>query len=86
MDANIKNFLDKFRSIIGNEDLFRNDLIKIIQEETKIEIKKEDLTYKNGIIRIKGDNYIKIEILMQKDAILSRLKALYLKKDFKDIV
>lgn len=86
MDANIKNFLDKFRSIIGNEDLFRNDLIKIIQEEAKIEIKKEDLTHKNGIIRIKGDNYIKMEILMQKDTILSRLKALYPKKDFKDIV
>ncbi len=68
----LTNFLEKFKKIKDPKSHIRS-VVHIIQSiiNKNIDIKNTDL--KDGVLYIKNDPYIKIEILMQKEKILDAL-------------
>lgn len=86
MSANIAQFLDKLKLNLFTEDGFKDAVCKVIHEKTTFPIGKECVKEMRGLIVIKVDSYMKMEISMKKMEILNTLRARYPKRMIKDII
>ncbi len=86
MSSNISQLLQKFQVTLLGEDNFKQDVCDIIFSETKFPLEKKCVKETDGVIRIKTDSYLKMEIMMKKDEILSVIREKYKNKLIKDIV
>ena len=84
--SNITELLQRFQTSLLGEDYFKQDFCNIVLEKTKFPLEKKCVKETDGIIRIKTDSYLKMEIIMKKDEILSSIKEKYKQKFIKDIV
>lgn len=80
----IKDLLLNFKNVLISESLKKEEIHRIIFEETKIDIKNEDIKIKNGTIFLNIKPIYKNEILLKKDKIFSKLKETLGKKSPKD--
>lgn len=71
----IGQFFDKFNSGALKEIRKREWICEIIKEYTQQEIKIEDITFLNKIIKIKGSSGLKSQILIKKNSILEKISS-----------
>ena len=86
MSANIQLFLERFKNALGQEDSFREDLCLIVKEKTTFSLEKSCVIFKNQIVRIDSDPYLKSEIFLNKDGILEALRSKHPQKTVLDII
>lgn len=84
---NIGNFLEKFRNITPPDKFVKDVLIDVVKETANIDIEKENLDVRNGVIFISIDSIIKNEIFLKKAEIMKNLteKLKEYKKTIRDI-
>lgn len=84
---NIGNFLEKFRNITPPDKFVKDVLIDVVKETANIDIEKENLDVRNGVIFISIDSIIKNEIFLKKAEIMKNLteKLKKYKKTIRDI-
>lgn len=81
----INKFLEKFIKLVSTGDMVLNEIVFMIKKNTNFELKKENLTFKNGYISLKCSPLVKGEIMMKKDKILSDLRESIPTTNFLDI-
>lgn len=86
MEANLVKYLEKIKSFLGSEEDFKTEVIKIIEEKTKVCLSEKNIEIKNHRIFISGNSYIKTEILLKKENILAILRECFPKKTILDIL
>lgn len=86
MQSNISQFLERFQVALLGEDSFKEDVCNIVLSETKFPIDKNCISETNGNIIIKTDSYMKTEIMLHKENILTAIRGKYKNKLIKDIV
>lgn len=69
----ISSFFDKFKNTALKELNKREIIISSIYKATKQSIDIKDISIKQGILYIKGDQGLKSEIFLKKNAILSAI-------------
>jgi hypothetical protein len=75
MDYNhINKFLEKFVKMVSKGDLVLGEISSVIYKNTNLKIEKENITFKNGFIKINTSPLTKGELLMKKEKILSELR------------
>lgn len=80
----IKNLLLNFKNILISESLKKDEIRRIIFEETKINVNSKDVQLKNGTIFLNIKPIYKNEIFLKKDKIFSKLKEVLGKRHPKD--
>lgn len=86
MSANIAQFLEKLKLNLFTEDRFKDTVCDVIFEKTGFPIGKECVKDMRGIITIKADSYMKMEVSMKKEEILNALRSRYPKRAMRDII
>ena len=72
---NLGRFLEKFANLKPSKKLIEEEGAKIISALLGVEIKREDIEERNGILFFKSLNQVlKNEIFLKKEEILSALK------------
>lgn len=69
----IGQFLGKFNSVALKEIRKRDVICEIIKNIIKQDIKIEDISFSNRIIKIKGSAIFKNQILIKKDTLLKEI-------------
>ncbi len=69
----ISIFFDKFRGVALKELHKREVICKSIEKITKQSIDMKDITIKDGLISIKGNQGLKSEIFLKKKTILEKI-------------
>lgn len=70
----IEIYLKKFANFGLKEKLLKEEIIKIIKEETSIDLKEKDLDIRDGIIRININGPAKTEIFIRRKKIQEQLE------------
>lgn len=70
---NIGNFLEKFKNITPPDKYVKEVFITVVKSVVGIEIEKEDLDVRNGVIFISADPIVKNEIFLKKSEIMKNL-------------
>lgn len=74
MLQNIELYLKKFADFGLKETLLKEEIIKAIKEETNVDLKEEDLSIQNGIVRVNVSGSAKTEIFIKKKNIQERME------------
>lgn len=74
---NIDKFLQKFSNTIKNNNDFKESFCKFIKNKTSVDLKKEEIELKNGILFIKSSSLVKNSIFMNKNEILKEFPNIY---------
>lgn len=69
-----KNLLLLYSQKLNTNQFFVEEIIKVINDFTKLKINKNNLIIKEGIIKFKIKPKEKIEILLRKEKILTKFK------------
>ncbi len=86
MDYNhIKNYLEKFKTILFSKEENYRIISEIIKKNTGIEIEQKNIKIKGVDLYIKASPLVRNEIVINKNKILLDLKELHLEHNFKDI-
>lgn len=86
MQSNISQFLERFQVALLGGDSFKEDFCSIVFAETRFPLSKKCVKESDGNIRIKADSYIKTEIMLHKDQILSSIREKHKGRLIKDII
>jgi hypothetical protein len=70
----LKYLLLNFKNILVSESAKKEEILRIISREIKIDLKKEDIQIKNGVVFLNIKPIYKNEIFLKKDKIFSKLK------------
>jgi len=70
---NISSYLEKFKKIYSTNLYFKETVIKAVKETTGIDVDKESINYKNGVLTLNVKPIQKSELFLKKKLILSRL-------------
>lgn len=81
----IKDLLIKFNKLVDNEELKISIIREVIKDVLKIEIPKEKISFKNGILKLDINPLFKNEIFIHKDLILSKIKEYGMQKDIRSL-
>ena len=82
----IKDLLLRFENLLISDETKKEAITRIIKETTGLDIKKEEVEVKNGILRLNIKSIYKNEILIKKEEIMNRLKEALDKKSPSEIV
>lgn len=69
----ITSFLDKFNHLFKKDEDLKNKIYISIKNNTGLELKKDNISIKNGILYLKEKPHFKNEVFMKKDKILREL-------------
>jgi|GEM_PF-2180760 len=72
--ADFKELLILYRQKFNANQLIIEEIIKVINQLTKLRINKDNLIIKEGLIKFKVKPKEKIEILLHKDKILTEFQ------------
>ena len=81
----IQDLLERFKSILDTEDSKKENIIKIIEENTSIVVSAGDVDVKKGKLFLKVKPIYRNAILLKKDKILEDLKQSFGDKYIQDI-
>ena len=81
----IQDLLERFKSILDTEDSKKENIIKIIEENTSIVVSAGDVDVKKGKLFLKVKPIYRNAILLKKDKILEDLKQSFGDKYIPDI-
>ena len=81
----IQDLLGRFKSILDTEDSKKENIIKILEENTSIVISAGDIDVKKGKLSLKVKPIYRNAILLKKDKILEDLKQSFGDKYIQDI-
>ncbi|MBI2045944.1 MAG: hypothetical protein HYT28_00785 [Parcubacteria group bacterium] len=70
----IIDFLKKFKTFVPQEKIMRDELIRVVKEETGILLSKENISFHNNMVFINTSPTIKNELFMRKKHLLSEMK------------
>lgn len=73
----ILTFLEKFSRNLNKNVLIKENISKVIQEKTKINLLPEQINLKNGILEINASGTVKNEIILKEMSIKDELKESY---------
>ena len=73
---NISNFLEKFSKNIKLAELYKKQIIEVIERQTQIKISPKDLEIKNVVVYIKSSPAIKNKIFIYKTELLKEIESL----------
>ncbi|MFA6520104.1 MAG: hypothetical protein WCT44_00680 [Candidatus Paceibacterota bacterium] len=73
----IKDLLSRFDKILISEEGKRETVRQVISEIIKIEIKKEEIKTKNGVIYLNIKPIYKNEVFMKQEEIFLKLKEVF---------
>lgn len=85
MSSNIKQLLESFRESLFKEEDFRDSVIDILKEKISVSLERKCVIFRNNIISIQTDSYIKTEIFLKKDDILKHIQTRHPKRNVLDI-
>ena len=71
----LKDLLQKFKSVGLKEHTIKDNLINILKEDLNIELTREHIQFKNGTIRILVSGAIKTSIILKKNYFLEKLNS-----------
>lgn len=72
---NIASFLEKISKNLKSVDLNKDEILNVIKSKTNLDLNKEDLEYKEGILYIKSSPAVKNKIFIFKKNILDEIKS-----------
>jgi len=82
----IKNLLLKYQDSLKKGELVREKIYKVLEEDFKWEIKKEDLEVKPPVLKIKNlSSSLKSEVFIQQQKILTKLSDIFGENFIKEI-
>jgi hypothetical protein len=81
----IQDLLERFKGILDTEDSKKENIIKILEENTSIVISAGDIDVKKGKLFLKVKPIYKNAILLKKDKILEDLRLSFGDKYIQDI-
>ena len=81
----IQDLLGRFKSILDTEDSKKENIIKILEENTSIVVSAGDVDVKKGKLFLKVKPIYRNAILLKKDKILEDLKQSFGDKYIQDI-
>ena len=70
----ISLFLDKFKNLGLKEFLVKEEISKIIKKICKVEVSSKNISYKDGILTIKGSRMLKSELFMKKQELIKEIE------------
>lgn len=83
---NLSAFLEKFKKFTPPDDTIRTEFIRLVKEEAGLELKKEDVTLKNGTLQIVAhDSATKSHLFMYKKTLLAAMREVFKEKAPTDI-
>ncbi len=80
----IKDLLIRFNKLVDNEELKISIIRDVILDVLKIDIPKEKISFKNGVLKLDIHPLYKNEIFLNKDLILSKIKEYGMDKNIKN--
>jgi hypothetical protein len=69
---NISNYLEKFKTLYSNNLYLKDTIVKVVKEITGIEVDKEKINYKNGILILNLKPIQKSELFLKKSSLLKK--------------
>jgi len=72
--GNIGDYLAKFKNLSSPDTFIKTKCIKVIQDEFKITLQKNDISVSGGVLYIKTRGALKSEIYMRKATLLRALE------------
>jgi hypothetical protein len=82
---NVSSFLEKFKEILGADQLLKDAVSKVLFDIFSIKIDPKNIDFKNGVISIKTNPAFKSEIFMKKVFILEEIRKSSGNKNIKDL-
>lgn len=74
---NISSYLEKFKQLYSANLYFKDNIVKIVKEVTGIEVNKEVVNYKQGILTIGVKPIQKSELFLKKEKLLKKFEELF---------
>lgn len=74
MPFNIGDFLKKFKNIVPQEKIIKDEVIRVVQKETGILLPKEIISFHNNVVFINAAPSVKNELFMRKQQLLLEIK------------
>lgn len=75
MMFNISIYLDKFKKVDSKNSSFRDCITSSINKVLGVNINKENITVRNGVVYLKTNSVIRNEIFIKKKIIMDELVA-----------
>ena len=67
---NISSFLDKFSKNLKSSELYKKQILEIVEKQTQINIPPEEMEIKDYIVYVKSSPAVKNKIFIYKNKIL----------------
>lgn len=74
---NLFNLLERFSRSLNKDTLLKETIAHTIFERTNIKINPENLSFKEGVLELKGSPVVNNEIRLKEEGIKTELKELY---------
>lgn len=85
MEIHIAKFLERFKSVGLAESILKDEVVKAVKEIARTDITKKNIRFQNGDLVIQGSSYLKAELLMKKDMLMTRLDQGFLNQKISNI-
>ncbi len=69
---NISSYLEKFKQLYSENLYFKDTIVKVVKEVTNIDINKEAINYKKGILILNVKPILKSELFLKKSPLLKK--------------
>jgi hypothetical protein len=80
------SYLNKIKESLLSEEDLKDGICSTIKEKTACSLGKENISLRNGTICLEADPYLKTEIGLHKEDILTSLREKYPNKKLVDII
>lgn len=70
---NLSGYLKKFKNLLSNEYVVREKVREVIVKSLGIDIAKEDIRIKHGVVYLKTRSIIKNEVFIRKSDLLKEI-------------
>ena len=70
---NIAKFLEKFSKNLKSAEIYKKQILEIIEKQTQLQILPEDLEIKNFVLYIKSSPAVKNKLFIFKNKILEEI-------------
>ena len=85
MAFNIGDFLKKFKTLVPQEKIVKDEMIQVVLIKTGILLSKEEISFNNNVVFLKTTPATRNELFMRKQSILSEMKKRLADKSPQDI-
>ena len=72
---NLSKLLERFSKILKRDASTKEAIAKVIRDRTRVSLKPEDFTLKDGVLEVNASAVAKNEIRLKEDSIKNELKS-----------